>query len=88
MENSLLDGLYLTASMIKLWTCLQSTTDHGEGDRNAPIVQLEYLEMLQEISKLGSDKRRRDYRELYNTREARYRSMLVLLVGKSVFNSW
>ena len=60
---------------------------HGEGDRNAPIVQLEFCEMIQEISKSGSDKRWWDYRELYNTREARYRSLLVLLVGKSTFNS-
>jgi hypothetical protein len=60
---------------------------HGEGDRNSPIVQLEYREMLQEISKSGSDKRWWDYRELYNTREARYRSMLVIFVGKSTFNS-
>jgi hypothetical protein len=39
--------------------------------------------MLQEISKTGSDKRWWDYQELYNTREARYRSMLVVLIGKS-----
>ena len=61
---------------------------HGEGDRNSPIVQLEYREMLCEISKSGSDKRWWDYRELYNTHEARYRSMLVLLVGKSTHNSF
>ncbi|GAB1209169.1 hypothetical protein APSETT445_007936 [Aspergillus pseudonomiae] len=51
---------------------------HGEGDRNAPIVQLEYREMLEDISKTGSDKRWWDYRELFNSRETRYRSMLML----------
>jgi hypothetical protein len=60
---------------------------HGEGDRNSPIVQLEYREMLQEISKTGSDKRWWDYRELFNTHEARYRSMIVLLLGRSASSS-
>ncbi|GMF81285.1 unnamed protein product [Aspergillus oryzae] len=51
---------------------------HGEGDRNAPIVQLEYREMVEDISMTGSDKRWWDYRELFNSRETRYRSMLML----------
>lgn len=58
---------------------------HGEGDRNSPIVQLELQEMQQEISKTGSDKRWWDYRELFNTREARYRSMMVIFIGMSLF---
>ncbi len=51
---------------------------HGEGDRNSPIVKLEYQEMLDDISVTGSDKRWWDYRELFNSRDARYRSMLVV----------
>ncbi|PYI16377.1 MFS lactose permease [Aspergillus japonicus CBS 114.51] len=59
---------------------------HGEGDRNAPIVQLEYREMMEDISKTGSDKRWWDYRELFNTRETRYRSMLVIFMA--LFGQW
>lgn len=58
---------------------------HGEGDRDSPIVQLEFREMLDDISKTGSDKRWWDYRELFNTRETRYRSMLVLFMGRTTF---
>ncbi|PWY83558.1 general substrate transporter [Aspergillus heteromorphus CBS 117.55] len=59
---------------------------HGDGDRNAPIVQLEYQEMMEDISKTGSDKRWWDYRELFNTREVRYRSMLVIIMA--IFGQW
>ncbi|PYH94075.1 putative MFS lactose permease [Aspergillus ellipticus CBS 707.79] len=59
---------------------------HGDGDRNAPIVQLEYREMIEDISKTGSDKRWWDYRELFNTREVRYRSMLVIIMA--IFGQW
>ncbi|MCJ1243130.1 hypothetical protein MMC30_000327 [Trapelia coarctata] len=59
---------------------------HGEGDRNSPIVQLEYREMLEDISVTGSDKRWWDYRELFNTPEVRYRTILVLAIG--FFGQW
>ena len=59
---------------------------HGEGDRNSPIVQLEYREMLEEISITGADKRWWDYRELFNSPEVRYRSMLVIAMG--FFGQW
>ncbi|GKZ24340.1 hypothetical protein AbraCBS73388_011148 [Aspergillus brasiliensis] len=59
---------------------------HGDGDRNAPIVQLEYREMIEDISQTGSDKRWWDYRELFNTREVRYRSMLVIIMA--LFGQW
>ena len=55
---------------------------HGEGDRNSPIVQLEYREMMEDISTTGSDKRWWDYRELFNSSEVRYRTMLVIAMGK------
>ncbi|KAL2871588.1 putative MFS lactose permease [Aspergillus lucknowensis] len=59
---------------------------HGEGDRNSPIVQLEYREMVEDISNVGADKRWWDYRELFDTRETRYRSMLVLFMA--LFGQW
>ena len=54
---------------------------HGEGNRDSPIVQLEYKEMVEDISVTGSDKRWWDYRELFNNRETRYRTMLVFAMG-------
>ncbi|KAH8726796.1 general substrate transporter [Phaeosphaeriaceae sp. PMI808] len=59
---------------------------HGEGSRHSPIVILEYKEMVEDISVNGSDKRWWDYRELFNSREARYRTMLVL--GMAFFGQW
>ena len=71
---------------------------HGEGDRNSPIVQLEYKEMLRkclqsfagqklmetvDISKTGSDKRWWDYSELFNSKPVRYRTMLVVAMVHS-----
>ncbi|KAF4211034.1 hypothetical protein CNMCM8980_006006 [Aspergillus fumigatiaffinis] len=61
-------------------------TYHGDGDRNAPLVQLEYREMVEDISNTGADKRWWDYRELFNSRETRYRSMLVMLMA--FFGQW
>jgi hypothetical protein len=54
---------------------------HGEGDRNSPIVQLEYREMLEDISVTGSDKRWWDYRSLFDKPETRYRTMLVVAMA-------
>ncbi|KAH7405840.1 general substrate transporter [Phaeosphaeria sp. MPI-PUGE-AT-0046c] len=59
---------------------------HGEGSRHSPIVMLEYKEMVEDISVTGSDKRWWDYRELFNSREARYRTMLVLAMA--FFGQW
>ncbi|RHZ56953.1 hypothetical protein CDV55_105314 [Aspergillus turcosus] len=61
-------------------------TYHGDGDRNAPLVQLEYREMVEDISNTGADKRWWDYRELFNSRETRYRSMLVMFMA--FFGQW
>jgi MFS family permease len=68
----------------KTWKILTDTIKvkyHGEGDRNSPIVQLEYREMIDDISTTGSDKRWWDYRELFNSPEVRYRSMLVIAMA-------
>jgi hypothetical protein len=59
---------------------------HGDGNRDSPIVKLEYKEMVEEISVTGSDKRWWDYSELFNTREARYRTMLVFCMA--FFGQW
>ncbi|RHZ56252.1 putative MFS lactose permease [Aspergillus thermomutatus] len=61
-------------------------TYHGDGDRTAPLVQLEYREMVEDISNTGADKRWWDYRELFNSRETRYRSMLVMFMA--FFGQW
>jgi MFS family permease len=55
-------------------------------DRESPIVQLEFREMLQEISSTGADKRWWDFRKLFNTREARYRTMLTVAIA--IFGQW
>jgi hypothetical protein len=44
-------------------------------------VQLEFDEMKEEISTTGSDKRWWDYSELFNSAEARYRTMLVIAMA-------
>ena len=62
------------------------TKYHGEGLRSSPIVHLSYHEMLAEISPTGADKRWWDYRELLNTPEVRYRSLLV--VAMAFFGQW
>jgi hypothetical protein len=59
---------------------------HGEGSRDSPIVQLEYKEMVEDISVTGSDKRWWDYRELFNSRDSLYRTMLV--VSMAFFGQW
>ncbi|KAF2022137.1 general substrate transporter [Aaosphaeria arxii CBS 175.79] len=59
---------------------------HGEGSRDSPIVQLEYKEMVEDISVTGSDKRWWDYTELFNSRESLYRTMLVF--SMAFFGQW
>lgn len=62
------------------------TKYHGLGDRNNPFVELSYSEMKQEISTSGSDKRWWDYREMVNTRAARWRTTMV--VSMAFFGQW
>ncbi|KAI9647669.1 hypothetical protein NHQ30_004054 [Ciborinia camelliae] len=59
---------------------------HGEDDRHSPIVQLELREMMEEISKTGADKRWWDFRELFDSREVRYRTMLTCAIA--LFGQW
>ena len=55
---------------------------HGDGNINAPVVQFEYKEMLEQITRDVSYRRWWDYRDFVNTAEARYRSLLVVLLCK------
>ncbi|KAG8987816.1 hypothetical protein FRB90_003124 [Tulasnella sp. 427] len=57
------------------------TKYHGNGDRNNPIVQLEIDEFEEAIRLDGSDKRWWDYSDLVKTKNARWRSLMVFLMG-------
>ncbi|CDO72080.1 hypothetical protein BN946_scf184962.g23 [Trametes cinnabarina] len=59
---------------------------HGDGDSDSPIVALELKEMLEVISARGSDKRWWDFRELFNSRSARYRTFLISCIA--FFGTW
>ncbi|KAF8663434.1 hypothetical protein AX16_001004 [Volvariella volvacea WC 439] len=59
---------------------------HGNGDPNAPLVLLEWKEFEESVRLDASDKRWWDYSELFNTRNARYRSSMMLLMG--FFGQW
>ncbi|KAB5592909.1 Lactose permease [Ceratobasidium theobromae] len=54
---------------------------HGGGDVNSPLVELEWSEFKEGIEIDGSDKRWWDYSALFNTSSARWRSLMVLLMG-------
>ena len=54
---------------------------HGDGNPDSAIVRLEMEEMLEVVSISGSDKRWWDFRDLFNTKGARYRTFLVIAVA-------
>ncbi|KAN0117785.1 general substrate transporter [Hyaloscypha variabilis] len=54
---------------------------HGDGKPDSPIVALEMEEMMEVVSITGSDKRWWDFRDLFNTKGARYRTFLVVAVA-------
>jgi hypothetical protein len=54
---------------------------HGDGDPDSLVVNLEMQEMLEVIDLEGSDKRFWDFRCLFNTRAARYRTFLVTCIA-------
>lgn len=58
---------------------------HGDGDVNAPIVQLQYRQILEEHQNTETG-RWWDYRELVATRSARYR--IALVVAVAFFGQW
>lgn len=57
------------------------TRFHGSGNPNDPVVELEWVEFKEGIALDGADKRWWDYSELFNTPSARWRSLMVLLMG-------
>lgn len=59
---------------------------HADNDINSPIVKLQMREIDDHISLDGSDKRWWDYRTLYSSRNARYRSFMVLTMA--IFGQW
>ncbi|KAL1962654.1 hypothetical protein VTN77DRAFT_9288 [Rasamsonia byssochlamydoides] len=54
---------------------------HGDGNPDSAIVQLEMEEMQQVVSITGSDKRFWDFRDLFNSPGARYRTLLAICVA-------
>ncbi|KAK8084251.1 lactose permease [Apiospora hydei] len=59
---------------------------HGDGDANSPLVQLQYHEIVEERAAARNDNPWWDFRELYNTKAARYR--LWMVIGMSFFGQW
>lgn len=59
---------------------------HGDGDPENPIVQLQYHEIVEQNSLSRSENPWWDYRELVNTKAARYR--LAMVIGMSFFGQW
>ncbi len=59
---------------------------HGDGDKESPIVQLQYREIVEDMEKSAGDNHWWDFRELANTRAARYR--LFMVVAMAFFGQW
>lgn len=60
--------------------------DHGDGDEHSPIVQLQYHEIIDQLNQTRDENPWWDFRELVNTRAARYR--LYMVIGMSFFGQW
>lgn len=54
---------------------------HGGGDMNAKLVQLQIVEFKESITTTGSDKTWWDYRVLFKTHNARWRTVQVVLMS-------
>ena len=59
---------------------------HGDGDREAPIVRLQVQEIVEDMSHCKNENPWWDFRELVNTRAARYR--LFMVIAMSFFGQW
>jgi sugar porter (SP) family MFS transporter len=59
---------------------------HGDGDVNAPVVQLQIHEITEDFAVTRNDNPWWDFRELGNTRAARYR--IGLVVCMAFFGQW
>ena len=59
---------------------------HGAGDANAPVVQLQIQEISEDFAVTRNDNPWWDFRELFNTKAARYRFSLVICMA--FFGQW
>ena len=59
---------------------------HADDDINAPIVKLQVAEIVEQMQLYRNDNPWWDFRELFNTRAARYRLAMVILM--SFFGQW
>jgi len=58
----------------------------GDGDEKSPIVRLQYHEIVEQMNLTRNENPWWDFRELVNTRAARYR--LCIVIGMSFFGQW
>ena len=59
---------------------------HGEGNPQAPIVELQIREIVGDMSAARNDNPWWDFKELFHTAAARYRLYMVILM--SFFGQW
>nr|OQO29514.1 hypothetical protein B0A51_02606 [Rachicladosporium sp. CCFEE 5018] len=59
---------------------------HGEGDRNSPLVELQVREIVEDMSSATDNNPWWQFKELFNTRAARYR--LYLVICMAFFGQW
>jgi MFS family permease len=59
---------------------------HGDGDPNAPIVQLQIHEITEDFAQTRNENPWWEFRELFNTRAARYR--LAMVICMAFFGQW
>lgn len=59
---------------------------HGDGNPDSAIVQLQYREIVEEREAMRDDNPWWDFRELVNTRSARYRLSMVVMMA--FFGQW
>ena len=59
---------------------------HGDGDTNHPLVQLQYREIIEQRDMYRDENPWWDYRELLNTKAARYRTYMVIMMA--FFGQW
>lgn len=59
---------------------------HGDGDPNAPIVQLQIREIVEDMAEARNDNPWWDFKELVHTSAARYR--LYMVIAMAFFGQW